>query len=65
MLRFDELFSEDSSRERLIATFLALLELCRLKLAKVIQNSPCGELYIYPAVSSEAADGETGGDTLP
>ncbi len=65
MLSFEELFSEDKTRERLIATFLAMLELCRLKLLKVIQNNHCSSIYIYPAVSSEAADGDTGGDTLP
>ena len=65
MLSFEDVFSEDKSRERLIATFLALLELCRLKLLKVMQNALCGPIYIYPAVSSEAADGEDGGDTLP
>jgi len=34
MLAFEEFFNLDDSRERLIVTFLALLELCRLKLAK-------------------------------
>lgn len=65
MLSFEELFIEDSSRERLIATFLALLELCRLKLLKSMQNTICGPIYIYPAVSSEPTDGENGGNTLP
>lgn len=65
MLAFDELFCRDDSRERLIVNFLALLELCRLKMAKVLQNSDCGIIYIYPAVSIETADGASGGDTLP
>lgn len=65
MLAFEELFREDDSRERLIASFLALLELCKLKMLKVLQNKSCGEIYIYPAVPPETADGEAGGDTLP
>jgi segregation and condensation protein A len=65
MLAFDELFSLDDSRERLIVNFLALLELCRLKMSKVLQNTDCGIIYIYPAVAIETADGVRGGDTLP
>lgn len=65
MVSFEELFSLDDSRERLIVNFLALLELCRLKMAKVLQNKDCGIIYIYPAVSVETADGVNGGDTLP
>ena len=65
MLAFEELFQVDDSRDRLIASFLALLELCKLKMLKVLQNKACGEIYIYPAVAPETADGEAGGDTLP
>lgn len=64
MLAFEELFDLDTSRERLIVNFLALLELCRLKMAKVLQNADCGAIYVYPAVAVETADGVTGGDTL-
>ena len=64
MVEFEHLFSLECTKERLVVTFLALLELCRLKLAKVIQNTQCGSIFIYPAVSSEAADGVIGGDTL-
>lgn len=65
MLVFDELFSLDTSRERLIVNFLALLELCRLKMLKVLQNVDCGAIYLYPAVAIETVDGVAGGDTLP
>lgn len=65
MLAFEELFDLDDSRERLIVNFLALLELCRLKMLKVLQNVDCGAIYIYPAVAIETADGVTGGNTLP
>ncbi len=49
-LDFESLFIEDSSRERMIVTFLGLLELCRIKLVKVIQNSRYGAIYIFPSV---------------
>lgn len=65
MLAFDELFNLDDSRGRLIVNFLALLELCRLKMLKVLQNKDCGEIFLYPAVAPETADGASGGDTLP
>ena len=65
MLAFDELFSLDDSRERLIINFLALLELCRLKMLKILQNTDHGTIYIYPAVTAEVADGVSGADTLP
>lgn len=65
MVAFDELFDLDASRERLIVSFLALLELCKLKMVKVLQNSDCGTIYLYPAVAVEAVDGVAGGDTLP
>ena len=53
-LAFEELFVDDNSRERMIVTFLALLELCRLKLVKVIQNSRYGAIYIFTAVTAAA-----------
>lgn len=44
---FDDLFIEEPlSRELLIATFLALLELCRLKTVRVAQGAPFGPLLL-------------------
>ena len=46
-LRFEELFSDETlSRELVIATFLALLELCRLKTVKVAQITPYGDIWL-------------------
>ena len=62
-LDFEELFREDLSRERMIVSFLALLELCRVKLVKVIQNNRYGPIHIFPAVSPTDQDGA--GDDEP
>jgi segregation and condensation protein A len=44
---FDELFSDTWTRADLIVTFLALLEMIRLKLVRVFQTGPFGEIRIY------------------
>jgi len=62
-LDFEELFRDDLSRERMIVSFLALLELCRVKLVKVIQNNRYGPIHIFPAVSPTDPDGA--GDDEP
>jgi len=55
-LKFDELVAEDLTRERVIVTFLAVLELCRLKLIRVFQNGFQGSIWFVPAVAPDAAD---------
>jgi segregation and condensation protein A len=45
-LRFEELFSESFTRVQLIVTFLALLELLRLGLARVYQEKEFGNIWI-------------------
>jgi segregation and condensation protein A len=44
---FDDLFADVSSRGDMIVTFLALLEMIRLKLVRVFQASPFGPIRIY------------------
>ena len=44
---FEELFADASSRADLIATFLALLEMIRLKLVRVFQDGSFGPIRIY------------------
>jgi len=44
--RFEALFSEDNSRVELIVTFLALLEILRLGLARSYQDSEFGTVWI-------------------
>ena len=44
---FHELFNEDASRQDLITTFLALLEMIRLKLIRVFQGATLDPIRIY------------------
>lgn len=54
-IHFDELVEAERTRERLVVTFLALLELCRLKLIRIFQHEPCGAIWFMPAVGREDA----------
>ncbi len=45
-LKFTELFSEAASRTEIVVTFLALLELIRLKRLRVVQQEPFGEIEV-------------------
>ena len=45
-LRFEELFANAASRTEIVVTFLAMLELIRLKQLRVRQESLCGEIWI-------------------
>jgi segregation and condensation protein A len=50
---FDDLVRDDFTRERVIVTFLALLELCRLKLVRIFQGSENGSIWFVPAVARD------------
>ena len=49
---FDELFSDASSRQELITTFLAVLEMIRLRLIRVFQQGTCGPIRVYARTRS-------------
>jgi segregation and condensation protein A len=49
VLRFSELFGETASRAEIVVTFLALLELIRLKQLKAVQEGAFGEIELRPA----------------
>ncbi|MDD4091415.1 MAG: segregation/condensation protein A [Smithellaceae bacterium] len=49
-LTFDELLGEKRERRRIVYTFLALLELIRLKMIKAYQTAAFGVIRIFPAV---------------
>jgi segregation and condensation protein A len=44
---FEELFADVSGRADLIVTFLALLEMIRLKLVRIFQSGPFGPIRVY------------------
>lgn len=60
-LLFDDLFPETVSRDYLIATFLAVLELCKLKAIKVVQANRYGAIWLAPAVANEPDESSEGG----
>jgi segregation and condensation protein A len=52
---FDDLFSDAASRPELIVTFLALLEMIRLKAIRVYQTSAFDEIRIYKRAKQDAS----------
>jgi segregation and condensation protein A len=55
-LAFGELFTGRGDRNEIIVTFLALLELVRLRLVHLLQSQRFGVIWITPAVAATAAD---------
>jgi len=55
-IQFDELVRDELTRERVITTFLALLELCRLKMIRIFQDGPQGSIWFVPSVVQESDD---------
>jgi segregation and condensation protein A len=53
-VRFSELFEGVTSRSEVVVTFLALLELIRLKQIAALQNEPFGEIAIARALAPAA-----------
>ncbi len=51
-ITFEELLGEKKERWRIIYTFLALLELIKLKMVKAYQTTSFGVIRIFPAVES-------------
>ena len=45
---FESLFSADVTREGVVVTFLAILELCKLKMIKISQAATHGAIWIMP-----------------
>ena len=57
-IRFEELFKDSFTRVQLIVTFLALLELLRLGLARVYQEKEFGNIWIINPLKQETAGTE-------
>ena len=58
-IRFEELFKDTFSRVQLIVTFLALLELLRLGIARVYQEKEFGNIWIINPQKGPAGGEET------
>jgi len=52
-LAFTELFSEQPKRSEIVATFLAMLELVKMRTVRLMQNASFGSIWIFPAVPAE------------
>lgn len=52
-VRFEELFERDQSRAELIVTFLALLEMTRIRMTILIQEAPLDTILIELAVTDD------------
>ncbi len=48
-LLFRELFSEKPDRHEIVVTFLAMLELVKLRLVRLMQNERYGPIWLYPS----------------
>jgi segregation and condensation protein A len=55
-LRFEEMFPERAARTEIVVTFLALLELIRMKQLRVRQDGQFGEIWIERHTGAPAAD---------
>jgi segregation and condensation protein A len=55
-VQFDDLVRVEYTRERVIVTFLALLELCRLKLIRIFQGNGHGSIWFVPAVAADPSE---------
>ena len=62
---FEDLFSKDESRGAMITTFLALLEMIRLKLIRVFQSAAFGPIRVYKRARPEDAPHPIGDPEAP
>jgi segregation and condensation protein A len=59
-LTFDAMFEDRATKFDLVITFLALLEMTRLKMTRLFQSEPLGPLYIELAATDAAPGDPTG-----
>lgn len=62
---FEDLFEKDHTRGALIVSFLALLEMIRLKLIRVFQTAPFGPIRVYKRARPEDAPKPIGDPGAP
>jgi segregation and condensation protein A len=55
-LRFRDLFAGSPSRRRLVATFLALLELVKAQAIRACQEEELGEILLFPGLRAAESD---------
>ena len=51
--QFHTLFTIEEGRMGVVVTFIALLELLKMQLVELVQNEPCGQIYIKSLAAKE------------
>jgi segregation and condensation protein A len=62
-IRFEEVFKDSVTRAQMIVTFLALLELLRLGLARAYQEREFGNIWIINPGKAASAEEKEGGES--
>ena len=58
-------FEDAPERSMVVVTFLAMLELVKMRMVRLMQNTRCGSIWLYPAVvDDEISPFEMGDDSL-
>jgi len=57
-LAFEEMFEGSTSAFDMVITFLALLEMTRLKMTHLYQSEPLGPLYVEATATTESPEGD-------
>ncbi len=52
-LPFGDLFTPSPSRHEIVVSFLAMLELVKLRMVRLLQNARLGTIWLFPAVAEE------------
>ena len=63
-LAFDDLFAERFVRQDVIVTFLAMLELVRMRMIRFMQNQRFGTIWLMPAVEVSPEEIELGDESF-
>ena len=61
-MAFVDLFSGGLKRNEMIVTFLALLELVKLRTVRIMQNTHHGAIWLFPSVAFDETDDQVVGD---
>ncbi len=64
-IAFVDLFSGGIKRNEMIVTFLALLELVKLRMVRIMQNTRYGTIWLFPAVALDETDSLDVDDDTP
>lgn len=61
---FSELFEGRPARPELVVTFLAILELVKLRMVRLMQESRYGAIWLFPAVADDVAPADSTEESL-